>query len=302
MINQQNAWLAAALESAANAILITDDKGCIVWLNHACTQLTGYSKDESIGQTPHLWSSGKQAPEFYQSLWETIHAGQPWQGELVERRQNGSLYVVNQVITPLLDDAGQITHYIAIQNDITARNHEEKKIHQLAYHDFLTGLPNRALFLDRLTHAMTAAHEQHKPLVLMFIDLNGFKKINDTLGHAVGDLLLVAVAERLRAAIRQTDTVARLGGDEFTILLTDVDGPEVASALAEKLVSLISQPFMLEHKRVETSISIGISLYPHDAQSADDLLNKADIAMYQAKTHPEMAYVFFDPAQSTVEN
>jgi diguanylate cyclase len=293
--DQQQMLLAKALEVAANAIFITDREGRIIWLNDAFSQLCGYSKEEAIGQTPRLLSSGKQDSEFYRSLWETILSGRSWQGELIERRRDGSLYAVHEVITPIIDNAGQITHFLACQYDVTAHTQEEEKIRQLAYHDSLTGLPNRTLFLDRLSREINHARNQHSQCAVLFLDLDHFKKVNDTLGHAWGDRLLVAAAGRFRAAVRKADTIARLGGDEFAILFADFDESETAGALAEKLVALIRQPFMLEQQKIEISVSIGISLYPRDGESVEALLNCADAAMYRAKKQGRSAYCSFDP-------
>jgi diguanylate cyclase (GGDEF)-like protein/PAS domain S-box-containing protein len=298
MDKQQQELLARALESAANAILITDRDGHILWLNDAMCRLCGYSKQEVLGLTPHLFYSGQQDAAFYRDLWETILAGRPWQGVMVERRKDGTRYTVSQVITPLVDASGAITHFISIQHDVTTREQEGEKARWLAYHDVLTGLPNRALFLDWLGRAIAQASDTHSKLAVLFIDLDHFKEVNDTLGHAAGDQLLITVAERLSGAVRQSDIVARLGGDEFTILLYDIKNHEVASTLATKLVELISQPFVINDLYANVSVSVGISLYPTDANTGELLLHQADVAMYQAKTAGRHCYRFFAQPES----
>jgi diguanylate cyclase len=292
--------LARALEAAADAVFIADREGRIVWVNDAFCRLSGYGRDEAIGRTPGLLKSGKQSPDFYRELWETILAGRTWQGELVERRRDGSLWTASQVVTPLLDEAGQVTHFVAIQHDVTASTREREEIQRLAFHDGLTGLPNRISFLDLLDRAIVRAGAEGQLFALLYLDLDRFKPVNDALGHAAGDQLLIAVAERLRAAVRKTDTVARLGGDEFAVLLTDVEHPEVAAAaLAGKLVDRISQPYMLNRRRIEIGASVGISVYPGDGATADALLSHADAAMYAAKAHGRQQFRFFDPASAS---
>ena len=299
MIERPQPLLARALEAAANAVFIVDREGRIVWVNDAFCRLSGYGRDEAIGGTPGLLKSGKQSPDFYRELWETIIAGRTWQGEMVERRRDGSLWTASQVITPLLDESGQVTHFVSIQHDVTASTQEREEIQRLAFHDALTGLPNRISFLDLLDRAIARAGAEGQLFALLYLDLDRFKPVNDALGHAAGDQLLIAVAERLRAAVRKTDTVARLGGDEFAVLLTDVEHPEVAAAaLAGKLVDRIGQPYMLNRQRIEIGASVGISLYPRDGATPDALLSHADAAMYAAKAQGRQQYRFFDPAPS----
>ena len=289
---KQQALLARALEGAANAILVADRDGRIVWVNAAFCRQSGYAREELIGRTPRLLKSGKQGPEFYRSLWESVLSGRPWQGELVERRRDGSVYTVSQVISPLLDARSRVTHFMAIQHDISASVRERDEIRQLAYHDSLTGLPNRALFLQLLSQAIRSADNERRRLAVLFLDLDYFKNVNDALGHAAGDRLLVAVADRLRAAVRKTDTVARMSGDEFTILLPDLDATEVARALARKLLASIAQPFGLAEQKIETGVSIGIGVYPEDGDTAETLLACADAAMYRAKTQGRGGFCF----------
>jgi diguanylate cyclase (GGDEF)-like protein/PAS domain S-box-containing protein len=284
--------LCRALEGAANSVMITERSGRILWVNDAFCRLSGYTREETVGGNPRLLSSGRQGRDFYRAMWETIQRGRPWQGELVERRSDSSIYTVSQVISPLLDAEGRVTHFLAIQQDVSSDAEERAHIHHLAYHDIVTDLPNRALFLQLLAEALDQAAAQKRCAAVMFLDLDRFKNVNDSLGHAAGDRLLKAVAERIRACVRGSDTVARLGGDEFAIGLRNLDDAEAAKALAQKLVRSIGQPFVFDGLRVATSASIGISLYPADGERAETLLSRADAAMYQAKAQGGSSFRF----------
>jgi len=296
MTQKQQDLLIRALADAANAILITDAAGGIVWVNRAFCGLSGYAEDELLGNTPALLRSGVQNSQFYKVLWKTILSGQPWQGELVERHKNGRLYTIHQIITPLLDNNDQISHFIAIQHDITAQQVEHERIHDLAYRDSLTGLANRRHFLEQLHQAIGKATRRGHQLAVMFLDLDRFKEVNDTQGHAVGDQLLSSVAERLSGAVRKTDVVARLGGDEFTILIKDISSPAAAEAVARQLVETIDQPFSFGERQIITHASVGISLYPRDGRSAEALLKNADAAMYRVKAAGGKGYGYLNPA------
>ena len=259
--------LAQALADAADPIFITDRTGHIVWVNAAFSERSGFSAQEAVGHTPSFLKSGSHDTAFYRELWQTILAGRVWRGEVVERRKDGSLYTAEEVITPLRDNKGTVTHFVAIQHDITLRKQEAEREHFLAYHDALTGLNNRVLFLDLVQQAISRSRDRSRPLALLFLDLDNFKQINDTFGHETGDRLLVAVAERLGAAVRKTtDAVARLSGDEFAILQTGLNDSQAALSLARKLLHSVSQPFVLEGRKVQTAASIGIAMYPADGE------------------------------------
>ncbi len=240
--------------------------------------------------------SGRQNHDFYTQLWKTVQSGQVWQGELTDRRKDGSTYTVDEIITPLHDEQGAITHYIAVQHDITQWQQQHEREHHLAYHDPLTGLPNRAALREAQNRAISQATRGALTLATLFIDLDGFKPINDSMGHHTGDQLLTAVAERLRGATRQTDTIARFGGDEFALLVTDLRKVEVVEGLAAKLCEALARPFALRGGQVRISASIGIALYPDDGTDADALLISADKAMYQAKCRGGNQYQRYDPA------
>lgn len=294
--NEQH-LLATALARAANPVFITDREGRIVWINAAFTESTGYSAREAAGKTPRLLKSGKQDAAFYHDLWRTILAGRAWRGEVVERSKDGVLYVADQVITPLQDEQGVITHFIVIQHDITARKQEAEREHFLAYHDALTGLYNRVLFTDLLERAAVRARRESSSFALLFLDVDKFKTVNDRYGHEIGDRLLVAIAERLSAAVRKSsDSVARLGGDEFAILQTNLAGSQASLALGRKLLHSVSQTFVLDGHRVQSGVSIGISIFPGHGETPEQLLRHADAAMYLAKHSGRGNCRLYDPA------
>jgi diguanylate cyclase (GGDEF)-like protein/PAS domain S-box-containing protein len=296
----QQSLLAKALASTASAIFITDSAGRIVWINEAFSRLSGYGPEDAIGRTPAILQSGKQNHAFYSQLWETLLEGKVWQGEAIDQRKDGSLYTVDEIITPLFDEQGDITHFIAIQHDITRQKQDSAKEHHLAYHDALTDLPNRTHFLHLQRQAILhAQHTQHM-LATLFLDLDRFKPVNDDFGHHVGDLLLSAVADRLRAVLRQSDAIARFGGDEFAILLTDLPDTEAAVALARKLLDAFGRPFMLRGQRIEISASIGIAIYPTDGEDPEVLLTNADKAMYHAKCRGGNNYQMYSAVISTL--
>src|SRR5262245_46138617 len=255
----------AALAAAANAIFITDREGRILWGNAAFCRMSGYSLDELTSQTPRILQSGRVTSAEYQRMWEAILSGRVWSGEIVERNKDGETYMVHQTITPLTDDRGEITHFIAVHEDITARKVAEARIEQMAYQDALTGLSNRVELQSRLEFAVQHAERSSSSLALHFVDLDRFKVVNDTLGHAVGDELLKAVAERLESCLRSSDTAARIGGDEFAVLQSDVANSDCAATLAKKILGVMDAPFRLSGRDVHVTASIGISIFPLDS-------------------------------------
>lgn len=276
--------LAQALGEMANAVFITDEKGRIVWVNRAFCRLSGYGPEEVIGQSPRLLKSGRQDAGFYHELWQTILGGAPWRAEeVVERGKGGKLYVVDECITPLLGERGEITHFVAVQNDVTRRSEKGDRERFLAYHDALTGLPNRALLFGALQQAVAHGEPERRPFALLYLDLDNFKPINDAFGHQLGDRLLIAVARRLRGSVREEDIVARLGGDEFAIVETELPCRDLAAVLARKLIRNLSRPFVVEGRKLKVSASIGIALCPDDGEDPEQLLREADMAMYLAK-------------------
>lgn len=283
MDQQQLRLLGAGLSAAGSGVFITERNGQIVWVNEAFCQQSGYSESEAIGHTPRILKSGHQGDALYAELWSTILAGRRWTAETVEKRRDGELYTVSQTITPILDNSGEISHFIAIHEDITAQKEAQERIEYLAHYDALTGLPNRALFYERLKHAITMAKREQGTFALMFLDLDKFKPINDTHGHAVGDMLLREVAQRIALVLRESDTGARLGGDEFTVILPSVGNEREAFLVGNKLSEAIARPYLLEGHEVVTSASIGVAIYPEHGQSDAELITAADSAMYTAK-------------------
>lgn len=290
---QQLMLLSTALSATANGVFISDRAGRIQWVNKAFTALTGYGEMEAIGSTPRLLRSGKQDPLFYKKLWQTILRGEVWRDEMEDRRKDGSEFYMRQTITPILDGKGEISHFIAILEDISVEKDAEARIEFMAHHDSLTKLPNRALFLDRLNQALVSARRANHPVALMFLDLDHFKSVNDTLGHHAGDLLLQQVAARLRACVRESDTVARLAGDEFTLILPEIAVKEDAARVAEKVIAAFAPPFDLEGHEVSSGASIGIALFPADANDEEGMLKRADAAMYAAKEDGRNRFAFF---------
>jgi diguanylate cyclase (GGDEF)-like protein/PAS domain S-box-containing protein len=285
----------AALEAAANAIVITDFHGAIVWVNHAFTTMTGYSKEEVLGKNPRMLKSGEQTESYYANLWSTISSGRVWKGDIVNRRKDGTTYTEEMTITPVTRDVGNPAnrYFIAIKQDITQRKATEKQVQFLAYYDALTGLPNRTLLQDRLSKALAGARRQRSKVALLFFDLDGFKIINDSLGHSVGDLLLQEVAERLKKWAREQDTVARLGGDEFLIMLTHVKDAADAAVAAERLMDAMTAEFLVQGRSLSIGCSVGISIFPEHGADGETLIKNADAAMYSAKENGRNRFQFF---------
>lgn len=284
--------LSSALDQAADAVMITDRRGVIEYVNPAFVHISGYSRAEALGRTPSLLRSGRHDPAYYQDMWATVLRGEVFRGTLINRRRDGTLYHEQKTITPLKDQHGAITHFIATGRDISEQVQAQEHLLHLAHHDALTDLPNRSLFMDRTEHAIARARRSGSQVGLLFLDLDGFKEINDSLGHDAGDQLLRLVADRLRAAVRQGDTVSRLGGDEFTILIEGIERPDNASAVADKIVDSLAQPFSIAGAIRHIAASIGISIYPTDGEQPEALLTQADKAMFEAKREAPGSFRF----------
>jgi len=284
---------ATALESTANAIVITDRQGSIQWVNPAFTVLTGYTAEEALGQEQSFLKSGAHDAHFYQTLWNTILSGAVWRGEITNRRKDGTPYVEEMTITPVRSDKGEITQFIAIKVDITDRKTAEEQVKFLAYYDALTGLPNRTLFRDRLSKALASARRRKEKVALLFLDLDRFKTINDSLGHSVGDLLLKEVAERLKKWAREQDTVARLGGDEFVVVLTALMDIGDAAVAADRILKAMTPDCIVQGHLLSISCSLGISVFPDNGREPETLLKNADAAMYCAKEQGRNNFQFF---------
>ncbi|MBF0217980.1 MAG: EAL domain-containing protein [Gammaproteobacteria bacterium] len=265
------------------AVIITDKSGNIQSVNKAFTLITGYTELESIGQTPRLLKSGKQSAEFYRKMWAEINSSGHWQGELWNKRKNGDLYPQWLGITASKSSSGEVTEYIGIFMDISEHKIAQQKIEELAYYDSLTALANRTLLIDRAHRAISLASRENQMVGVLYLDLDRFKDINDSLGHKVGDDLLMQVAKRLLACVRDTDTVSRLGGDEFVVLLSQVNSIENVSEVSLKILKTLSDPFVINNNSLTVTCSIGACVYPNDSADFDILLQRADTAMYQAK-------------------
>jgi len=283
----------AAFETTAEGIVITDAETRIIAVNKAFTVITGYSESDLIGKTPRLWQSKRHNGSVYKELWAAIRTGGQWRGELWNRRKNGEIFPAIENVSAIRDRDGQILNYVAVLSDISGVKQFEKQLFQLAHHDALTQLPNRLLFTDRVDHALSRAHREGHRLAVLFIDLDRFKNINDSLGHAVGDQLLCEVASRLTSAVRENDTVARLGGDEFVIALEHISTAEGAAALAEALVSTLGESVRIDEHELFITPSIGISVYPDDAKTTEELIRHADAAMYHAKRLGRNRFQFY---------
>ncbi|MDD5631879.1 MAG: PAS domain S-box protein [Methylococcales bacterium] len=292
--------IAATVFEAQEGMMVTDANNNILTVNKAFTDMTGYTVNEVIGQNPRLLRSGLQTPDFYASLWESIAKKGAWEGEIWNRRKNGEIYPEYLTITAVKDANKIVTHYVATHTDMTLRKAAAEEIERLAFYDPLTRLPNRRLLQERLKPALASSQRSSRKGALLFIDLDNFKTLNDTLGHDMGDLLLQQVAERLSSCVRESDTVARLGGDEFVVMLQDLSEQPLEAAnqteiTGNKIRTILNQPYQLASHDYISTPSIGATLFSGQERTVDELLKNADIAMYQAKTSGRNALRFFDP-------
>jgi len=285
--------LAASVFEAQQGIVISDADNIIIRVNKAFTKITGYSSEEAIGKNPSFLKSGRHDTDFYRGMWRSIQNLGAWQGEIWNRCKNGEIYPEWLSITPVKNDE-VITHYIGTMTDISEYKTAEAQIHQLAFYDPLTGLPNRRLLLERLQHGIEMCVRDGKLMAVMMLDLDNFKPVNDSLGHLAGDELLQQVAGRLVDCLRNADMIARLGGDEFTVLLENISHADDAAYVAENIIAELSKPFylVLEHKEVRIGVSIGISLY-EQGTTAQLLMDHADAALYKAKDNGRNCFAYF---------
>ncbi|MBC7908247.1 MAG: EAL domain-containing protein [Rhodospirillaceae bacterium] len=286
------------IEASLDGIMICNTQGLVEFVNPAFTLLTGYSFEEVHGKNPNILKSGRHDAGFYKRMWEALEAKGVWQGEVWNRRKNGDQFPEWLTINVIRDNDGHISQYAAVFTDITERKKTEERIKNLAYFDVLTGLPNRRLFTDRLQVAIAHAHRHGSSLAIMFLDLDLFKRINDTLGHGIGDQVLVETASRLELCIREGDTVARLGGDEFVVLLPELDHVEDAAKMSERIISLVRQPFVIDEHELYVTTSVGIAVYPNDGLTVDSLIKNADTAMYRAKDLGRNSYQLYTPSMN----
>jgi diguanylate cyclase (GGDEF)-like protein/PAS domain S-box-containing protein len=276
-------------------IMITDADSHIIDVNPAFCEITGYHREEMIGANPRILNSGRQSPELYESMWQTINHTGHWHGEVWNRKKNGEIYAELLTVSALKNDQGEVTNYVGIFTDITQSKKQQEELQLMAHFDVLTGLPNRTLFVDRFNQAVAHSHRSQTLLAICFLDLDDFKPVNDNYGHDVGDDLLVEVAQRIRDHIREEDTVSRLGGDEFAILLSDVTTPSQCELTLQRIHHALAQPFHIDGLSHKISASSGVTFYPQDDGDIDTLLRHADQAMYQAKLQGKQHYQCFNP-------
>jgi len=291
----------AKLQLAANvfthaqeSIIITDPYGTIIEANEAFLRNTKYTQDEIIGHNPRILKSGRQEASFYAQMWKSILTIGKWQGEIWNRRKDGSIYAERVTISAIKDSEGEIQHFVALFTDITTIKEHEKELEHLAHHDALTSLPNRMLLWDRLNQAIAEAQRYNAYLAVLYIYLDGFKEINDTYGHSVGDELLIVISQRIASLLRKNETLARLGGDEFIALLSDLKKPSECEPILQRIIKAVNEVIVIHGIDLYISASIGISLYPDDSLDAEELISHADKAMYNAKQSGKNCYTFFD--------
>lgn len=287
---------AKVFSNTLEGIAITDVAGTIIEVNDAFCHISGYEREELIGTNPRVIQSGHQSHLFYETMWQTILADGHWSGEVWNRKKNGEIFAEWLSISAITGDDGQVTHYAGISSDITLIKHHEKQLERIAHFDALTGIPNRTLLADRMKQGVARAAREQNMMAICYLDLDGFKAINDTLGHEAGDRVLIAIAERIQNTIRGGDTVARLGGDEFVVLLLGLDRGVECSMTLERMLAVIAEPIEIAGNPIVVGASIGVSIYPLDDEDADTLLRHADQAMYVAKQSGKNRFHIYDPA------
>ncbi|WP_122750120.1 phosphodiesterase DibA [Pseudomonas lurida] len=284
---------AAVFDCTREGVLVTDARGLIVHVNRAFMEITGYRREDVMGQQPSLFKSGRHSSNFYQQMFQSLERTGEWSGEIWNRRKSGEIYPQWQTIRVIHDDHGKVSHYVAVFSDISAIKDSEHELAHLAHHDPLTDLPNRLLFTDRAEQALASAQIHKRGCALLLLDLDHFKIINDSLGHNVGDQLLKLVGERLQALFGPGVTLARLGGDEFAVLAESCPQVAQAAGLAQRMLDAMKQPFIFDGHQLFISASIGISLFPNDALSAEQLLRNADSALFKAKSAGRESYALY---------
>lgn len=284
------------LDNMQDLMFITDINGKILRINNAFTEVTGYSENDVLGKTPNILNSGQHDNEFYHLLWLNLNKYGKFTAEMVNRKKDGNIFVCIENITSVKDIDGKIKYFIAILHDITIRKDTENKTIHMAHYDALTDLPNRVLFELRFEHALQFAKRNNKKIALAYLDIDGFKNVNDTLGHTIGDKLLKNIASKLRSCVRESDTIARLGGDEFCIIFENLDDQYGIITPLKKILKLISEDITIDGNEIKISASIGVSLYPNDGQKIEILVECADIAMYECKNNGKNNFCFYNKA------
>ncbi len=292
-LDEASSLISRIIENATEGILITNAQCIIQSVNPAFEKSTGYTAGEAIGHTPALFKSGQHDKNFYSEMWSALHEHGQWQGEVWNRHKSGEIYPECLSISAVKDSQQKVTHYVGIFSDFHVKEYILERMHYLANYDGLTGLPNRRLFLDRLNVCLSHARRDKHMLAVMFVDLDRFKQINDTLGHRIGDCLLVAVSERMRNCLREGDTLARQGGDEFTAILPTLAHPDDAINVAQKFLDCCTAPVNVDGHELHVTSSIGIGIFPSDGEDADSLLHHADVAMYRIKESGRNGYLLY---------
>ncbi len=282
------------MDTVASAIMVADRHANIRLLNPAFCEITGYSAEEAIGQNPRILNSGRQSKAFYADMWRQILDTGRWSGEIWNRRKSGEIYPEWLIINTMRDEQGEISYYVSTFLDISAQKKLEDQLRYNAHHDMLTGLPNRSLLYDRLAQSLSRARRFSRQMGVLFVDIDGFKPVNDTLGHDAGDLLLQQIAGRLKDCVRESDTVARIGGDEFVLVVESAQQTADILAVAEKVILVLAKPFALAEEECVIGGSIGISIFPDTSEDPEVLLKQADSAMYTAKEGGKNRAVLFD--------
>jgi diguanylate cyclase (GGDEF)-like protein/PAS domain S-box-containing protein len=285
---------ASVFTHAREGIMITDARGSIVDVNETFTRITGFSREEALGQNPRMLNSGRQPPEYYAAMWRALLETGHWNGEVWNRRKDGEVYAEMQTVSAVRDAAGNTQNYVALFSDITPMKAHQQQLEHIAHYDALTHLPNRVLLADRLQQAILQSQRRRHSLAVVFLDLDGFKSVNDRHGHAVGDTLLIALAQRMKASLREGDTLARMGGDEFVVILVDLEQAQDCDPVLERLLLAVSAPFESGSAVLQVSASMGVTIYPQDGSDADLLMRHADQAMYAAKQAGKNRYHLFD--------
>ena len=298
-LNLATRLTSSIIENATEGILITDAHRIIRSVNPAFEKSTGYSADEAIGRTPAILKSGHHDKDFYRKMWLSLNKLGQWQGEIWNRHKNGEVYPEWLNIRAVKDHLQRTSHYVGIFSDAQTQEYILERLHYLAYYDGLTGLPNRRLFLDRLNMSISHARRDKHMLALLFIDLDQFKQINDTLGHKVGDELLIGASERMRSCLRDEDTLARLAGDEFTAILPGIPHPDAVEHVAHKFLECCARPLKINGHELSITASIGCAIYPNDGEDADSLLQHADLAMYRIKESGRNGYLRYTPEMNS---
>ena len=291
---KQLALAARVFNDSHEAIMLTDISGNIINVNPAFTVITGYEQSEIVGENPSIFTSGKDGPEFYINMWKKVHAEGFWHGEVSSRKKSGELYIELLTLSSLKDEKNNVLNYLGMFSDVTQNKQQQEKLHLMAHYDVLTQLPNRTLFADRFTQAVSESMRNETLLAICFLDLDNFKPVNDRYGHGIGDLLLIEVAKRIKAELREEDTVSRQGGDEFAILLKDLMAIEECGPLLTRLHYSLARPYQIDGHILTIGASSGVTVYPLDNSDIDTLLRHADQAMYQAKLAGKNRYQIFN--------